>query len=156
MNKFFSTVILCVIVSIAFGQLKVGTNGSFGTTTTDPLNFTVFNVKAGSTGSSTNLNVSFGMQALLNNTSSGLNNTAVGYNALRTNSTGDFNTAIGYSALDKNNGNNNTAIGADALAANSIGGSNSALGTGALLGMYFYSLIVNGQEIDTKRMILTK
>ena len=60
-----------MVVSIAFGQLKVGTNGTFGTTSNVPLIFTVNNVKSGSTGSSSNSNVSFGYEANLNTTVGG-------------------------------------------------------------------------------------
>jgi hypothetical protein len=103
-NRFFSIVILSMVVSIAFGQLRVNTNGSFGTTTNVPLNFTVNSFKAGSTGSSSNLNVSFGYNALLSVNASGVNNTAMGFNALRANQSGSYNTAFGCSALDNNTG----------------------------------------------------
>jgi len=130
-NRFFLIAILSIVSSIAFGQLKVSTNGSFGTTTNVPLNFNVNSVKSGTTGSQTSLNVSFGYQTL-NSISSGGNNTAMGYNALRANQTGSYNTAYGCSALDNTLGSYNTATGADALSRNVSGNQNSAFGQGAL------------------------
>jgi len=80
MRKFFLTNLFCMVVSIVFGQLRVGANGTFGTT----------------------------------------------------------------SALVKQ-------IPLKAQQANiTINGSELTAG------MYLYSLIVNGQEVVTKRMILTR
>ena len=133
MNRFIFISILSMVASIAFGQLRVSTNGSFGTTSSTPLLFNVNNgTKAGSTGSASITNVSFGYQAL-NSLTSGTNNTAVGYNALRATTTGSYNTAQGCSALDGNiSGVHNVAFGMDALAYNVSGGYNSGYGSGAL------------------------
>jgi hypothetical protein len=62
-------------------------------------------------------NTAEGDNALLNvNTAIGINNTAVGANALRDNTTGFYNVAIGSGALASNTtGNFNMAIGAGAL-----------------------------------------
>jgi len=94
-------------------------------------------------------NTSVGVNALLNNTSTGVSNTAVGVAALSDNDTGDFNTASGrsalqsntsgsrntasgYRALVNNNGSDNTASGYRALSSNTSGGANTASGVSAL------------------------
>ena len=131
MRKIIFFSMLSMVASIVFGQLRVGTSGSFGTTTNVPLVFNVNNVKSGSTGSSSDINVSFGYQAHLS--SSGANNTAMGYNALQANRNGNYNTATGCSALGCNrDGTGNTAHGMDALSVNVDGGYNSGFGNGAL------------------------
>jgi trimeric autotransporter adhesin len=65
-------------------------------------------------------NTAEGDNALLNvNTAVGVNNTAVGFNALRDNTTGAYNVAIGEAALANNtSGFQNMAIGTEALANN--------------------------------------
>ena len=63
----------------------------------------------------------------------GISNTAMGYQALRANNEGDGNTASGYRALFTNTtGNNNTANGHSALKGNTTGVSNTASGWAAL------------------------
>lgn len=63
----------------------------------------------------------------------GLDNTAVGYEALGSNTRGDSNTALGWGALSANTtGNGNTASGGEALGANTSGSENTASGDGAL------------------------
>lgn len=78
-------------------------------------------------------NTAFGFTALGNNLDD--NNTAVGYQALQ-NSTGASNTAVGYQVLQNNTGANNTASGAHALqgvfGTNTGGGNNTATGASAL------------------------
>src|SRR5713101_9991236 len=65
-------------------------------------------------GCLTNQNTVLGDDALLNNT--GLNNTAVGFDALFSNTTGRYNTANGSFALYSNTtGSDNTADGNKAL-----------------------------------------
>jgi trimeric autotransporter adhesin len=67
------------------------------------------------------------------NTAVGINNTAVGLNALTNDTTGAFNVAIGSGALQSNTtGFQNMAIGAEALANNIIGNFNMAIGFRAL------------------------
>jgi hypothetical protein len=62
-----------------------------------------------------------------------MENTAVGFRALRTNNSGALNTAIGYQALQNNTmGFANTANGVQALFSNDNGFSNTATGVGAL------------------------
>jgi trimeric autotransporter adhesin len=65
-------------------------------------------------------NVAVGGYALYSNqptsTNSGINNTAIGYDALRSNITGNSNTASGFKALTSNqSGDENTAVGFKAL-----------------------------------------
>jgi hypothetical protein len=93
-------------------------------------------------------NTAYGYEALLSNTgplamentavgfralrtsNSGVGNTAIGYQALQDNTTGLVNTAVGDQALSHNNGGSfNTAYGAQALFSNTTGSSNIALGT---------------------------
>src|SRR5207237_2055862 len=66
-----------------------------------------------------NENTALGQSALVNN-STGMNNTAVGFQALQ-NSNADGNTATGYQALVSNtSGTFNTAYGQQALASNTF------------------------------------
>ena len=78
------------------------------------------------------LNTFIGEKAGQNNASTasvGVQNTAVGYNALGNNSIGYYNTAFGTQALRLNiNGNSNTGIGTSALQNNDAGNHNTALG----------------------------
>jgi len=85
-------------------------------------------------------------------TGTGLDNTALGFDALHSNTTGSFNTATGWDALENNTtgsentanggnallrnttGNGNTAIGVDALVSNTTASQNTAIGWEALLG----------------------
>src|SRR6476661_416033 len=58
-------------------------------------------------------------------TSSGQDNTAIGYSSLHSNTSGDDNTASGYAALYSNTtGYDNTATGRGALLSNSTGSGN--------------------------------
>ncbi len=82
-------------------------------------------------GCLTNQNTVLGDDALLNNT--GLNNTAVGFDALFSNTTGYQDTAMGAEALFYNTlGQSNTAIGFQALFSNTTAHDNTAIGSGAL------------------------
>ena len=79
-----------------------------------------------------NGNTVLGDDALLNNT--GIDNTAIGANALHTNTQGPENTAIGVNALFSNTtAEGNTAIGWYALASTTIGRFNTATGWAALI-----------------------
>jgi len=71
-------------------------------------------------------NTAEGQNALQNvNTAVGINNTAVGFNALTSDTTGAYNVAIGSGALQDNiDGFQNMAIGAEALANNITGNFN--------------------------------
>jgi len=78
------------------------------------------------------LNITIGLDALLNNTT-GVDNTAIGIYALTVNTTGSHNTAIGAYAMYFNiTGNQNTAVGQEALYQNDSGSYNSAFGELAL------------------------
>jgi len=65
--------------------------------------------------------VSIGASALLNQTTTGLFNTAIGASALATLTTAAQNTAIGYQALTLSTSTNNTAIGYQAGSALTVG-----------------------------------
>src|SRR5947207_108563 len=76
-------------------------------------------------------NTALGFNTLHDNTT-GFINTATGRNALLSNPTGSGNTANGFEALASNTtGNDNTASGPDALVNNTTGSDNVALGTSA-------------------------
>ena len=81
------------------------------------------------------LNIAIGFNALFSNTSGG-SNTAIGSNALVSNTTGYENTATGFEALFSNVGLSyfNTATGAHALYSNTTSLFNTATGVDALRG----------------------
>ena len=68
----------------------------------------------------------------LNNLTTGVGNTAVGWYSLFANSTASYNTGVGAGTLALNDADSNTAIGATALFLNTSGVENSAVGFGAL------------------------
>jgi hypothetical protein len=68
----------------------------------------------------------------LNNLTTGVGNTAVGWYSLFANSTASYNTGVGAGTLALNDADSNTAIGATALFLNTSGFENSAVGFGAL------------------------
>jgi hypothetical protein len=76
-------------------------------------------------------NTAVGDDALYQNTT-GNTNTAIGTYALYQNTTFSFNTAIGAGALYASTGGFNTAIGEQALGSNTTGGANTAIGLYAL------------------------
>jgi hypothetical protein len=82
-----------------------------------------------------NANTAEGDNALFSlDTSQGLNNTAIGFDALYSTTTGNNNTATGVAALKSNTtGNFNTATGLQALKSNTTGSFNTAAGVNALL-----------------------
>jgi hypothetical protein len=67
-----------------------------------------------------------------NTTMSGVNNTAIGVNALYYNSSGSYNTAVGGALVSNTTGNYNTASGIGALGSNTTGNDNTASGSSAL------------------------
>ena len=74
-----------------------------------------------------------GVSALASQTSNGIANTAVGYQALTASFDGSGNTAVGYQALTANtDGLSNVAVGSSALTGNLIGQYNVAVGVSAL------------------------
>ncbi len=91
------------------------------------------------------------MSALSANTTA-VNNTAVGWVALRNNTTGNENTAIGSSALhDNSTGSNNTADGFQALFSNTNGDRNTATGWQAL----FSNTVANNNTADGYQALLS-
>ena len=82
-----------------------------------------------------NCNTAEGTDALFRlDTSQGVNNTAIGFDALFSNTTGDANTATGSAALSQNiDGFQNTATGSFALQFNTTGWNNTATGNQTLL-----------------------
>src|SRR5205823_11400440 len=75
-------------------------------------------------------------QAALFSLTTGLYNSAFGFDSLLSNSTSNFNTGVGAGTLLLDNGDptvgegvRNTAVGAGALLDNTTGGSNTAVGT---------------------------
>ena len=105
-----------------------GTN-FLGTITDVDLSFRRNDVASGKI--SANL-TSFGIEAGANNTSGGINNTAVGVESLRDNVSADSITSVGYGALRNTVVGSNTALGFEAAAANRTGVGNTAVGTKAL------------------------
>ena len=69
----------------------------------------------------------------LQNLTSGVGNTGVGWRSLFLNSQASFNTGVGAGALILNNGDSNTAVGAVALLLNTSGTQNTAVGTDAMV-----------------------
>jgi len=125
---------LDVVGDLRAGNIYIGsTSNFFGTTGDVPVIFKVNNVLAGFTGYSGQSNVSFGYGALSNNSLTGYNNVAVGFNALKSNTTGYYNTANGSYALYSNTtGYSNTTNGYYALSYNTTGSNNTANGYEAL------------------------
>jgi len=69
----------------------------------------------------------------LQNLTSGVGNTGVGWRSLFLNSQASFNTGVGAGALILNNGDSNTAVGAVALLLNTSGIQNTAVGADAMV-----------------------
>jgi len=111
------------------GNTAEGTNALLSLTTGQ--NNTAVGVNSLSSTTTGGWNTAIGAGALRFNT--GVENTAVGFQALFNNTTGISNTANGYQALFGNtDGFSNTANGAFALANNRIADNNTATGYGAL------------------------
>lgn len=130
------------VASLAW--LLLGNSGTvdgvnfLGTIDDVALNFRVNNLSSGRIESNTgatgsNGNTYLGSEAGNFLTSTGIQNTATGFNSLFSNTTGGFNTAYGLFSLRSNTtGNFNTAIGWQAMQFNTIGGQNVATGGNAL------------------------
>jgi uncharacterized coiled-coil protein SlyX len=118
--------------SLAASAGGVPYTGATGAVNLGAYDLTVNGITVGIGGGNDIRNIAVGSGALSNNTSSGLKNTASGYQALNSNIEGDDNTASGYRALRFNIGNFNTASGSLALGANTSGGFNTAFGLSAL------------------------
>jgi hypothetical protein len=87
----------------------------------------------GGTDSATPYKTLLGYQA--GNSTTGIDNTAIGQQALYTNITGTDSTAIGFNALKLATGTGNTALGSKALQAVSTGTSNVGIGASALVAL---------------------
>lgn len=113
-----------------------GTNPStnfIGTTDNQNIVFKRNNIFAGLLSAGTQLNTSFGVNAL-NSTLTGRRNTAFGSVAMNSLTTGTDNIAIGFdAALQLSSGNNNTSIGNQTNQAIITGSNNVAVGNGANL-----------------------
>jgi trimeric autotransporter adhesin len=121
------------------GNIGLGPNSYIGTNDSSALQFRVDGAKAGSMDVFEN--VFLGIRAGLNNqpmvtgfSFSGVNNTALGGEAMRSNVSGEGNVAIGNNSLTSSvMGNNNTAVGGSALS-NNLAGNNTAVGFSTLSG----------------------
>jgi trimeric autotransporter adhesin len=140
-----------VVNNVPSGEIDSGgENTSLGygilTASANSAENTAMGWKAGSTADGAQ-NTAMGSQALMNNTVAyntalgahaliyntvGLENTAVGTDALFENLTGGYNSALGCNALFYNLSDYNTGIGEAALYSNSSGTANTALGSEAL------------------------
>ncbi len=122
---------ITVAAAVSATDFVIDTNGYFGPSSVD-VSDTFLGVSAGNTTTTGLENTGIGYGTLSQNASGG-DNTAVGAYALSNNTTGSDNTAVGTSALRANTtGNNNSAIGAGALAFNTTGSDNVAIGASAL------------------------
>lgn len=129
----FSQGAIIETISAGLGKAAISTNTTFGV---DSLNF------ANTTGSD---NAAFGYHALKSNTT-GINNTSVGSGALEGNSGGSYNTSIGYQAMQvTTNGDSNVTIGYFAGKENSSFGNNSTCNTSVLIG-YKAKVNASGQS----------
>jgi hypothetical protein len=72
------------------------------------------------------------MQGAGENVTTGINNIAVGWNALHSTTTGSNNIAIGTEALANTNASSNIAIGPNAMDQSTAGSNNIAIGSGTL------------------------
>jgi hypothetical protein len=107
------------------------TNGSY--TGLSNYGLRVEGIGIGRGGASQLTNTAIGNSALKKNTSSGIYNTALGYQTLLSNTSGMTNTAIGaWASVSNTTGSDNTALGYNSLYSNSSGASNTAIGSNAL------------------------
>jgi hypothetical protein len=122
------------LVTNGSGTLSFATAGSSLTGVTDSASPYETSLGTGAGGSSTGANNTFiGFEAGNDNTT-GANNVAVGYQALDANTTATQNTAVGMNALGATTtGGDNTSIGYGSLSANTTGTNNTAVGSFALL-----------------------
>lgn len=116
------------------GNSSTSTANFIGTTDSQPLVIKTNNVQTGYLSPDNGrANLFIGYESGFSTVSStGSNNTAFGFEALRNNTTGGFNTAIGRQALYNNNGIYNVAIGFQSGFANTSGSYNFSLGNEAL------------------------
>lgn len=105
-------------------------------------NITIDSLNVGLSRSRIASNTTFGWQAMNNSTGTGIENTAIGYQALRDNTTGQSNVALGNNSLLLNQtGIQNSAMGYNSLRSNVGGSNNTAYG--------FYTLFNNTADNNT-------
>src|SRR6266404_4729127 len=121
-------VVACLALSpAAQAQLSPAPDGGYANNNTAEGTDALFSVAANGID-----NTALGFDALYN-TTSGTYNTATGSQALYSNTTGNYNTANGFQALYSNTtGHENTATGDYALFSNTTGTENTAMGVDAL------------------------
>jgi hypothetical protein len=118
-----------------------------GTTDARGLMFKTNNIQSGYIDLTGTQNTSFGVRSL--SAGGGLNNVAIGWNALKGNIMGNSNVAIGSNALVLNReGQNNIAIGSDALRFDSAGTTNVAVGGSSL----YHSLGDNNTAVGNQSL----
>lgn len=122
------------------GNSGTTSNNFIGTTDYKPLEFRVYNHRAGYIGDTTFNKVSFGYRALERSTM--YLNVAFGNYAAQQTTTGNSNTAIGFNSLWVNaDGSNNTAIGSNSLQNIQSGNNNTMVGQSA-----GYALILSASD----------
>jgi hypothetical protein len=116
------------------GNNNIDDSFFLGTTDSKPLTMKVNNQLAGYIDANdTKANTLWGYSAG-SKISSGIYNTADGFNTLVNNTIGSYNTALGSNSMTNNTqGSGNTAAGSRALFANTSGASNVAIGDDALI-----------------------
>ena len=113
----------------AGGGSLVPYTGATGAVNLGAYDLTVNGLTVGKGAGNISTNTATGVSALQYNNSSGVNNTANGYQALLSNTDGYGNTASGSSALFNNlTGVDNTAVGYYALLGNTTGSNNVGIG----------------------------
>ena len=111
---------------------SISSTDFLGSTNAQPLIFKTNNSRSGLIDyDNTKANTIFGYQAFLSST--GIQTTAFGYQALYSNTTANYNDAFGYNALYSNTtGDANSAFGRNSLLSNTTGYNNCALGLASL------------------------
>ena len=120
--------------ALGYGKVTIvvdGTGGVVSVTETTPGFGFIDNTTRMTASFSTGTGFEIGISA----STSGISNTAIGYNSLGANTAGSYNTGIGYTSLQSNTtGNFNVGVGYNALSGNKTGVENVAVGYGALSG----------------------
>ena len=122
-----------VWLRLTTGASGVPYSGASGAVNLGSYDLTVNDMTIGKGLAAVATNTALGYRSLYANWFSGNNNTALGYNTLKANTTGIQNTAVGANALTANvGGQYNTALGYNTLSANTSGNQNIAFGADAL------------------------
>ncbi len=115
------------------GNNNIKSTNFIGTLNDSALRFRIHNISSGIVDSISQ-NTSLGYRTMYLTT--GIGNTAFGYQSLASDTSGQFNTSVGTYSLNSNSkGQANTAVGASALASATTGNFNTAVGQAAL---YFH------------------